>query len=255
MLIDTHCHVTDESFADDREEVLARAQAAGVGRIINVGFNRETIPPTLVLAEQHDWIYAAVGWHPVDAIHMKEEDWAWLTSCLAHPEVVALGEIGLDYHWDTSPKEVQQDLFRRQIRLAKELKLPIIIHNRDADEDVVQILREEKACEVGGVMHCFSGTWETASACLDMDFYISFGGPITFKNAKLPKKVLENVPLDRLLVETDCPYLAPHPNRGKRNEPSMVKLVAESAAQIKGVSMDEIMEITTANACRLFPIL
>ncbi len=220
--------------------------------MINIGFNRETIPTTIELAETYDFIYAAVGWHPVDSIHMKPEDLEWIASLCTHEKVVAIGEIGLDYHWDTSPKDVQQRVFRQQIGLAREVGKPIVIHNRDAHEDIVNILKEERAEEVGGVMHCFSGSWETARQCLDLGFYISLGGPVTFKNARVPKEVLKHVPLDRLLIETDCPYLAPHPNRGKRNEPSYVRYVAEAAAEMKGKSLEEISRITTENAEKCF---
>jgi TatD DNase family protein len=175
----------------------------------------------------------------------------WIEELCKHPKVVAIGEIGLDYYWDTSPKDVQHRVFREQIRLARKLGMPIVIHNREAHQDILAILKEEKAAEVGGIMHCFSGSWETAKQCLDMNFYISFGGPVTFKNAKQPKEVLAQVPIDRLLIETDAPYLTPHPHRGKRNETAYVRLVAEAAAEIKGVSLEELAEITTQNAIRL----
>lgn len=254
MLIDSHTHLDAEQFDEDREQVIERALAAGVTKIINIGFNRETIPTTLALADQYDCIYAAIGWHPVDAIDMQPEDLAWIEELSRHEKVVAIGEIGLDYHWDKSPKEVQHRVFREQIRLARKLGMPIMIHNRDAHQDIVQILREENAAEVGGIMHCFSGSWETAKLCLDMNFYISFGGPVTFKNAKQPKEVLAKVPLDRLLVETDAPYLTPHPYRGKRNESAYVRLVAEAAAEIRGMSLDELAQVTSANAARLLGI-
>jgi len=255
MLIDTHAHLDSRKFDTDREAVIQRALDAGIQTIVNVGFNRETIPTTMALAEKYPFIYAAVGWHPTDAIDMKlEEDLAWIESLCSHPKVVAIGEIGLDYYWDTSPKELQHTVFREQIRLAKRLKKPIVIHNRDAHEDVVRILREEKAEECGGVMHCFSGSWETAKLCLNMNFDISFGGPVTFLNARVPKEVLAKVPLDRLLLETDCPYLAPHPHRGKRNEPAYVSLVAQAAAEIKGLSVEEISRITSENAKARFQI-
>ena len=251
MLIDTHAHLDSPKFDDDREEMIARAQAAGIDTIVNIGFNRETIPTTMALAERYPFIYAAVGWHPTDAIDMKlEEDLAWIESLCAHPKVVAIGEIGLDYYWDTSPKDVQHTVFREQIRLARRLNKPIVIHNRDAHEDVVRLLREERASEVGGIMHCFSGSWEMAKMCLDMNFYISFGGPVTFKNARVPKEVLNNVPMDRILVETDAPYLTPHPHRGKRNESAYVRLVAETVAEIKGMDLGEIARITGENARR-----
>jgi TatD DNase family protein len=254
MLIDTHTHLDAKQFDEDREEVIARARDAGIAAMINVGFNRETIPSTLKLAESYDFIYAAVGWHPQDAVLMKEEDLDWIEALCKHEKVVAIGEIGLDYYWDTSPKEVQHQVFREQIRLARRQKKPIVIHNRDAHHDVVTILKEERASEVGGVMHCFSGSWETAKQCLDMNFYISFGGPITFKNARQPKEVLAKVPLDRLLLETDSPYLAPHPYRGKRNESAYVKWVAEAAAEIKGLDLSEISRITTENSIEIFGI-
>ena len=196
----------------------------------------------------------AVGWHPVDAIDMTDADLDWIESLTAHPKVVAIGEMGLDYHWDKSPKDIQMEVFRRQIQLAKKVKLPIIIHNREATADIVSILQEEGAAEVGGIMHCFSGSVETAKVCLDMNFYISLGGPVTFKNAKKPKEVAAEVPLNRLLIETDCPYLAPHPYRGKRNEPAYVKLVAEQIADIKQVSVEEVSRITSENAKKIFGI-
>lgn len=252
---DTHAHLDAPQYDEDRHETIIRAKEAGIEHIVNIGFDRKTIPTTLALTEQYDFIYAAIGWHPVESIHMQEEDLQWIENLCANPKVVAIGEIGLDYHWDTSPKEIQKKVFREQIQLAKKLKKPIIIHNRDAHEDIVKTLKEENASEVGGIMHCFSGSWETAKLCLDMNFYISFGGPVTFKNARVPKEVLEKVPLDRLLIETDCPYLSPHPFRGKRNESSYVTLVAEAAAQIKGISLDELAAITSENGKKCFGII
>lgn len=252
MLIDTHAHLDGEAFQEDQAEVIARARENGVSTIINIGFNKETIPTTIALAEKYDFIYAAVGWHPQDAKDMTDADFDHLRELCAHPKVVAIGEIGLDYYWDTSPKDIQHTVFRRQIRLARELGKPIIIHNRDAHDDVVRILREENAAEVGGIMHCYSGSWEIAKMCLAMNFYISFGGPVTFKNAKQPKEVLKQVPLDRLLIETDSPYLCPDPFRGKRNESAYVKYVAEAAAALKEMPVEELAAITSTNAKRVF---
>jgi TatD DNase family protein len=252
MLTDTHAHLNAPQFDEDRQEVIQRAQESGISRIINVGFNRETIPSSIALAEQYEFIYSTVGWHPQDAKDMTADDLVWIEQLCAHPKVVAIGEIGLDYYWDTSPKDVQDRVFREQIRLARKLGMPIVIHNRDAHQDILKVLREEKAADVGGVMHCFSGSWETAKQCLDMNFHISFGGPVTFKNAKQPKEVLAKVPLDRLLIETDAPYLTPHPFRGKRNETSYVKIVAETAAEIKGMTLEELAHTTTQNAVTLF---
>ncbi len=254
MLFDTHVHLNAEQFEEDLSEVIARAQEVGVTNMVVVGFDRPTITKAMELVEEYDFLYAAVGWHPVDAIDMTDADLEWIESLTAHPKVVAIGEMGLDYYWDKSPKDIQMEVFRKQIRLAKKVKLPIIIHNREATADTVSILQEEGAAEVGGIMHCFSGSVETAKVCVDMNFYISLGGPVTFKNAKKPKEVAAEVPLDHLLIETDCPYLAPHPYRGKRNEPSYVKLVAEQIADIKQISVKEVEQATTANAKKLFGI-
>ncbi|WP_309091527.1 TatD family hydrolase [Domibacillus sp.] len=252
MLFDTHVHLNADQFQGDIEEVIGRAQEAGVYRMVVVGFDRLTIERAMELIEKYDFLYAAVGWHPVDAIDMTDEDLAWIEELAAHPKVVAIGEMGLDYHWDKSPKDIQKDAFRRQIALAKRVKLPIVIHNREATQDIVDILKEEGAEEVGGIMHCFSGSAETALECVKMNFYISLGGPVTFKNAKKPKEVAEAVPLEKLLIETDCPYLAPHPYRGKRNEPAYVKLVAQEIAALKGITYEEVAAATTQNANTLF---
>ncbi|MBT2719132.1 TatD family hydrolase [Bacillus sp. ISL-57] len=254
MLFDTHVHVNAEQFNEDLEDVIGRAKEAGVDNMVVVGFDRPTIIRAMELIETYDFMYAAVGWHPVDAIDMTEDDLQWIEELSNHPKVVAIGEMGLDYHWDKSPKDVQMEVFRKQIRLAKKVGLPIIIHNREATADIVNILKEEEASRVGGIMHCFSGSAETALECINMNFYISLGGPVTFKNAKKPKEVAAAVPLDRLLIETDCPYLAPHPYRGKRNEPSYVKLVAEQIAEIKQLTIEEVSKATTKNAKKLFGI-
>lgn len=254
MLFDTHAHLNADQYKEDLAEVMVRAQEAGVSNIVVVGFDRLTIKRAMELAEAHDFIYACVGWHPVDAIDMTNEDLAWIEELASHPKVVALGEMGLDYYWDKSPQEIQKEVFRKQIQLAKKVKLPIVIHNRDATADIVEILREEGASEVGGIMHCFSGSVEIAKECLEMNFYISLGGPVTFKNAKKPKEVALEIPLARLLIETDCPYLTPHPYRGQRNEPSYVKLVAEQIAEIKGLTFEEIARATSDNAKRIFGI-
>ncbi|MGE7186926.1 TatD family hydrolase [Peribacillus sp. NPDC006672] len=254
MLFDTHVHVNAEQFNEDLEDVIERAKEAGVNNMVVVGFDQPTIIRAMELIETYDFMYAAVGWHPVDAIDMTEKDLQWIEELSNHPKVVAIGEMGLDYHWDKSPKDVQMEVFRKQIRLAKKVGLPIIIHNREATADIVNILKEEAASEVGGIMHCFSGSAETALECINMNFYISLGGPVTFKNAKKPKEVAAAVPLDCLLIETDCPYLAPHPYRGKRNEPSYVKLVAEQIAEIKQLTIEEVSQATTENAKKLFGI-
>lgn len=254
MLFDTHVHLNAEQYNEDLEEVIERAKLNGVTKMVVVGFDRPTIEKAMELIDRYEHIYGCIGWHPVDAIDFREDDLKWIEELSSHPKVVALGEMGLDYHWDKSPKEIQFEVFRKQIRLAKKLKMPIVIHNREATEDIITILKEEHAEEVGGIMHCFSGSVETAKVCLDMNFYISLGGPVTFKNAKKPKEVAKEIPIEKLLIETDCPYLTPHPYRGKRNEPAYVKLVAEEIATLRGISVEELSEITTNNAKRLFGI-
>ncbi|MEK4019295.1 TatD family hydrolase [Bacillus sp. FSL K6-3176] len=254
MLFDTHAHLNAEQYNEDLEQVIERAKSEKVEKVVVVGFDRPTITRAMELIEAYDFIYAAIGWHPVDAIDMTDEDLAWIKELSQHEKVVAIGEMGLDYYWDKSPKDVQKEVFRRQIALAKEVNLPIIIHNRDATEDVVTILKEEGAAEVGGIMHCFTGSLEIAKACMEMNFYISFGGPVTFKNAKKPKEVVKDIPSDRLLIETDCPYLTPAPFRGKRNEPSYVKYIAEQIAELREMSFEELAALTTENAKKVFRI-
>lgn len=254
MFIDTHVHLNADQYEEDLQEVIDRALEAKVERMVVIGFDRKTIERTMQLIEQYDFVYGVIGWHPVDAIDCTQQDLEWIEQLASHPKIVGIGETGLDYYWDKSPKDVQQELFRKQIQLAQKINLPIIIHNRDATGDVVQILREENAASVGGVMHCFSGSVETARECIAMNFMISLGGPVTFKNARLPKEVATEIALEHLMIETDAPYLAPHPHRGKRNEPAFVPLVAEEIARLKGLTIEEIAQATTANAKNFFGI-
>lgn len=254
MLFDTHVHLNARQYDEDREEVIKRAFEAGVNQMTVVGFDDETIPLAIEIAEKNEGIYAAVGWHPVDAKDYSPEKRAWLKELSSHSKVVALGEMGLDYHWDTSPRDVQHDVFRDQINLAKEVDLPIIIHNREANEDVKMILIEENAEKVGGIMHCYSSSIEDVSTYIDLNFYISLAGPVTFKNALNIKEIARKTPLNRLLIETDAPYLTPHPYRGKRNEPARILLIAEEIARIKGITLEELGEITTENARKIYNI-
>lgn len=254
MFIDTHVHLNADQYEEDLQDVINRALEAKVEKMVVIGFDRKTIERTMELIEQYDFVYGVIGWHPVDAIDCTQEDLEWIEKLAAHPKIVGIGETGLDYYWDKSPKDVQQALFRKQIQLAQKIDLPIIIHNRDATGDVVNILREENAASVGGVMHCFSGSVETARECIAMNFMISLGGPVTFKNARLPKEVATDIPLEHLMIETDAPYLAPHPYRGKRNEPAFVPLVAEEIARLKGLTIEEIAQATTDNAKKFFGI-
>jgi len=255
MLFDTHAHLNDVQFDQDREEVIRRAREEfDVRYILNIGYNKETILTTLDLIEQYDFIYAAVGWHPHDAETCTEKELEWIRSLTKHPKVVAIGEIGLDYYRHYAPKAKQQAIFRKQIQLAREVKLPIVIHNREADADILQILKEERAAEVGGIMHCFTGNIERMKQVVAQNFLIGLGGIVTFKNAASVQEVAKQVPLDALVIETDCPYLAPHPYRGKRNESGYVRLVAEKIAELRGISVEALAASTTENALRLFNI-
>ncbi|MFB9218107.1 TatD family hydrolase [Kurthia sibirica] len=253
MFMDTHVHLNAEQYNEDLQEVITRALEADVKKMIVVGFDRPTIEKAMELIAQYDFLYAAIGWHPVDAVDCTDEDLRWIEELANHPKVVAIGETGLDYHWDKSPKEIQQEVFRKQIALAKRVKLPIVIHNRDATDDCVRILMEEHAEEVGGVMHSFSSSVEIAEVCIEkLNFIISLGGPVTFKNAKMPKKVATEIPLKYIMLETDAPYLTPHPFRGKRNEPSHIPLIAAEIARLKDITVEEVAKQTTENAYTLF---
>ena len=218
------------------------------------GYDRRSSLQAIELAERYAGVYALVGFHPHDAKDVTDSDLTDLESWCRHPKVVGIGEIGLDYHYDNSPRSVQDRVFRSQIAIAKRVALPIVIHDREAHGDIVAVLGEEQAGEVGGVMHCFSGSAEMAAQCLRMNFYISFGGPITFKNAKKPVEVAQKIPLDRLLIETDAPWLTPEPYRGQRNEPSYVRFVAQKMADIRNLTLDELSELTYNNANRAFAL-
>ncbi len=255
MLIDSHAHLDDRKYDEDRQAVLARAREAGVETIINIGYDLRSSAASVRLAHDYPFIYAAVGFHPSDSKGYTDEAEVQLREwCLTEPKVVAVGEIGLDFHWDNSPREVQREVFRRQIRLAKEVQKPIVVHDREAHGEIMDILRDEQAREVGGVLHCFSGSLEMAKLCLKMGFYISLAGPVTFTNAPKVREIAAQIPLDRLLIETDSPYLTPHPHRGQRNESAYVRLVAEAVAKARSLSIEEVAAATTANAKRLFGI-
>lgn len=253
MLFNTHSHVdTNRQFAADRDEVMGRAQAMGVSRLMVIGYNREAVAASIAFAEQYDWVYSALGIHPTDALEWNEEVERMIRQASAHPKVKAIGEIGLDYYWkDRAPFDVQRDVFRQQIRLARDLKLPIVIHDRDAHEDVVGILEEEHAGDVGGIMHCFAGDWAIAERCLALGFYLGVGGTVTYKNNPVGQEVVKQAPLDRLVLETDDPYLAPVPFRGKRNEPGYVRYVAEFVAQLRNLTVEEVAEATQRNGVRV----
>lgn len=252
MLVDTHAHIASPPFQGDLDEVLQRAADAGVGAVVCVGDQIESSRDAIALADREPSVWATAGVHPHYAHEAPKELERLLKELLAHPRVVAVGEVGLDYHYDFSPREVQQEVYRRQIRVAVECRLPLVIHSREAEEDVIRILREENAHRVGGVLHCFWGDRESAEKALDMGFYLGVGGPVTFKSAEALRQVLAGVPVERLLIETDSPYLAPVPYRGKRNEPAYVVESARALAQLKGLSFEELADLTTQNARRLF---
>ena len=255
MLIDSHAHLDDLRYDTDRDNVLQRAETAGIEAIVTIGCDLATSQAAVALAQAHPQIFATIGVHPHEAKEIGEGWYESLRSLARHPKVVAYGEIGLDYHYDHSPREIQRQRFREQIHLARELALPLVIHTREAQEDTVTILREEGAVDVGGVFHCFSGDMWLAKDALDLGFYLSFSGVLTFKNATMLRDIAKTVPLDRLMVETDCPYLAPVPYRGKRNEPAYVQYVAEILAEIRGNgSFESIARATVENTKRVFRI-
>ncbi|MBK9447562.1 MAG: TatD family hydrolase [Betaproteobacteria bacterium] len=252
MLVDSHCHLDLEGLADRLPEVFARMQANGVGAAVCIAVNLEDLPRVLALAESDDRLFATVGVHPEysDAREPGEDD---LVVLAAHPKVIAIGETGLDYYWHKDAPEWQRERFRTHIRAARRTCLPLVIHTRDAAADTLRLMAEEGAGEVGGVMHCFTETWEVAEAALNLGFHISFSGIVTFKNALQIKEVARRVPLDRILIETDAPYLAPAPYRGKTNEPGYVLHVAEEIARLRDLSVEAVAELTTCNFVRLFP--
>jgi TatD DNase family protein len=254
MLIDSHAHLQDKSLLPEAPEVLARAAAAGVEKIVCVGYDLLSSRQAVNLARRYRQVYAVVGVHPHDAVTYNEQTEQALSELCRDEKVVAIGEIGLDYYRDLSPRDVQQEVFARQMRLAQRLKKPIVIHDRDAHEDTLALIKQHQGGRFGGVMHCYSGSLPMALTLIRENFYLSFAGPVTFKNNKKGREVIEKMPLDRLLIETDCPYLTPEPLRGKRNEPANVAYVAAAIAEIRGKSPDEIAYLTNRNAHQSFKL-
>ncbi len=254
FLTDTHTHLDFPQFDGDRERVIERAATAGVRAIVDVGTDLASSLAAVALAEAYPQIYAAVGVHPHDAKTLTRETLEELRALAGHPKVVAIGEIGLDFYRDLSPREKQRQAFQQQLALASEVGKPVIIHDRQAHQEVMAILRRwvESSHQPVGVLHCFSGDLAMAQEAIELGFYISIAGPVTFKNARRLRQLVRQLPLEKLLVETDCPYLTPHPHRGKRNEPAYVKLVAQEVARLKGMSLEEIARITSNNAQALF---
>ena len=251
MIFDTHAHYDDEQFDEDRDELLASMQACGVEAVTNIGASLATSQNTIELTKKYPFVYGAIGVHPNEVEDLNEDGIAWLKENSGLPKIVAVGEIGLDYYWDEPGREVQKKWFLRQLELAREVKLPVVIHSRDAAKDTLDIMKSFHAENLGGVIHCFSYTKEMAREYLNMGFFLGIGGVVTFKNAKKLKEVAAIAPLSQIVLETDCPYMAPEPNRGRRNSSLNLPYVAEALAQIKGITAEEVIAVTEENAKRL----
>ena len=254
MIFDTHAHYDDKAFDEDRGNLLSELYQNGITTIINVSSDLASIKRTLSLAEKYPYIYGAVGVHPSDSGELTEETFLELTKACQHEKVVAVGEIGLDYYWQEPEKEIQKKWFERQLLLAQEVSLPVIIHSREAAKDTLDMMRALHAEKSGGVIHCFSYSKEMAAEFLKLDYYFGIGGVVTFQNAKKLREAVAYIPIDKLLLETDSPYLAPVPNRGKRNNSGNIPYIAQEIAQIKGVSYEEIIAATRQNSERLFGV-
>lgn len=251
-IFDTHAHYDDKAFDEDRESLLRQLPERGIGKVVNVGAGLDSCKKTMDLMEKYDFIYGALGIHPSETAELTEESFAWLRKQCQQEKCLAVGEIGLDYYWEEPDPGIQKKWFVRQMNLARELSLPVVIHSRDAAKDTVDIMTAEKAGEIGGVVHCFSYTKETARIFLDMGFYIGIGGVLTFKNAKKLKEAAEYIPMDRIVLETDCPYLAPEPNRGKRNSSLNIPYVVTALAGIKGLEEETVRQAAWTNAHDLY---
>lgn len=255
MIIDTHAHYDDKAFDEDRREVLESMAGEGVGRIVNIGSSLGACKRTIQLMEEYDFVYGALGVHPTDSGELTDRDIEWLRKSCELEKCVAVGEIGLDYYWDEPERDIQKKWFVRQLELAKEVKLPVVIHSRDAAQDTVDIMKAQKAQEIGGVVHCYSYSKELAKTFQDMGYYFGVGGVVTFNNGRKLKEVVEYLPLDRIVIETDCPYLAPVPFRGKRNDSRKLPYVINQIAEIKNLPPEEVEKITMQNAYNLYPKL
>lgn len=251
-IFETHAHYEDKQFDEDREELLNSFSENGIEFVVNVSSSLDTVKRTLELTRQYDFIYGAVGVHPEEAAELNEENFRWLSEQCDRDKIVAVGEIGLDYYWKEPDPSIQKVWFERQIALAREKKLPMIIHSRDAAQDTFDILKACKGEEAGGVIHCFSYAKEMAARFLSLGYYLGIGGVVTFKNSKKLKEVVEYTPIDRILLETDCPYMAPVPNRGKRNSSLNLIYVAEEIARLKGLSIEEVIARTAENAKAMY---
>lgn len=252
MIFESHAHYDDDAFNEDRGSLLETMKDNNVGCIINVAANLDSVKTTMELADRYDFIYGAVGVHPSDTEELNDENMEWMRQQAKKDKCVAIGEIGLDYHYPDPKRSIQRKWFERQLILAREINKPVIIHSREAAADTMDILRSSVAANIRGVMHCYSYSVETAKELLKMGFYFGVGGVVTFSNAKKLVEAVEYIPMDKILLETDCPYLAPTPHRGERNSSLFLPLVAQRIADIKKISYDEVVEITEKNARRLF---
>ncbi|MBR5579061.1 MAG: TatD family hydrolase [Lachnospiraceae bacterium] len=254
MIIDSHAHLDDEAFEEDREELIEKLKESNISAVMNISAGLKSARTSLELAKKYDFIYTSMGVHPCETGELTEENFKQITDSLQEEKVKAIGEIGLDYYWNEPEKKIQQYWFRRQLCLAHEYQLPIIIHSRDAAADTYRIMQEEKADLLKGVIHCYSYSKETARDYLNWDYYFGIGGVVTFQNAKKLKEAVEYIPLKNILLETDSPYLSPMPYRGKRNSPLNLKLIAEAIAEIKGLAVEEVIKVTGENTKKLYGI-
>ncbi len=254
MIFETHAHYDDDRYDEDREELIASLKDGGIGLVCNISSEVGNCDKTIDLIEKYDFFYGTIGVHPSYTGELNEENFAHLCELARHEKIVAIGEMGLDYYYDEPGKDVQKEWFSRQLSLAKELKLPVVIHSRDAAADTMEMIKASNAGEYGGVIHCYSYSTEMAKEYVSMGFYIGIGGVLTFKNAKKLKEVVECLPLENIVLETDCPYLAPVPHRGERNSSLYLPLVAEEIAGIKGVSVEEVERVTFENARRMYKV-
>lgn len=252
MIFETHAHYDDEAFTEDRDMLLESMKEHGIGAIVNVGASLKSTKNTLELIKKYDFVYGAAGVHPSEVEDLNEETFIWLKNAAKQDKILAVGEIGLDYHWDEPSREIQKYWFERQLDLARELQKPVIIHSRDAAGDTMEIMVRKQAKDLGGVIHCYSYSAPMALEYVNMGFYIGIGGVVTFKNGKKMKEVVEAVPMDRIVLETDSPYLAPEPFRGKRNSSLYLPYVVEKIAEIKHISKEEVIEITKENAKNMY---
>ena len=250
-IFDTHAHYDDEAFDEDRDSLLAELPGQGIGKVVDVGASLSSCRAAKALAERYDYIYCALGVHPSETAELTEESFAWLRQQCGYEKCVAVGEIGLDYYWDEPDRDTQKKWFIRQLDLAREWKKPIVVHSREAAKDTIDIMKAEHCGDIGGVIHCYSYTKESAKIFLDMGFYIGIGGVLTFKNARKLVETAEYVPMDRIVLETDCPYLAPVPNRGRRNSSLNLPYVVEALAGIKGITQEQVRQAAWKNAHKM----